>query len=290
MSTRRGAWIYPRNVKRGKPLDMAMTRRYFSLQPINVVESKIRRMINDAMDHRKFGVRPYHRVTSQHPTINEELLPKLSCGAVTMKPDVKEFSENGARFDGDEEVTPLDAVVFATGYDVKFPFISDDMLRVGKNCKVFLYKNMFPPQLKHPSLAVIGLVQPSGSLFPVFEMQSRWFAALISGKCALPDSETMLSEVKKAEDFRARNYVQSQRHSIESNWLQYMDDIADKIGVKPNFARMLVEDPKLFRVCFLGPCLPYQYRLVGPHKWDDARETIMNYKSRLYGCYKGQRK
>lgn len=130
--------------------------------------------------------------------------------------------------------------------------------------------------------AVIGLIQPQGALFPVFELQSRWFVALMTGKCHLPSNETMLTNVKKTEGFRARNYVQSPRHSVECPWLDYMDEVAGFFGAKPNMAALFLKDPKLFSACFFGPCLPYQYRLTGPHKWDGARDAIMNYKQRMY--------
>ncbi|KAF8790871.1 Dimethylaniline monooxygenase like protein [Argiope bruennichi] len=143
-------------------------------------------------------------------------------------------------------------------------------------------KNMFPPQLKNHSLAVIGLIQPNGSLFPVAELQSRCFAALMTGKCHLPSTEKMLECVRATEGFRARNYVQSSRHSVEAPYIAYMDDLAGIFGVKPSLAGLLLKDPKLFKACFFGPCLPYQYRLNGPHKWDGARDAILNYKERMY--------
>lgn len=34
-------------------------------------------------------------------------------------------------------------------------------------------------------------------------------------------------------------------------------------------------DPKLAFKCFFGPCLPAQYRLVGPGSWQGARDVIM---------------
>ncbi|XP_055930613.1 flavin-containing monooxygenase 5-like [Argiope bruennichi] len=282
LSTRRGAWIYPRLFEKGKPMDVSLTRRSNMVLPASYFAKKVEKTLNKKMDHKRFGIKPYHPVTSQHPTINDEIQYKLLTGAVTAKKDVKEFFQNGVLFDGEEETTDIDAVVFATGFCIKFPFLTDDILRVGKNNKVLLYKNMFPPQLKNHSLAVIGLIQPNGSLFPVAELQSRCFAALMTGKCHLPSTEKMLECVRATEGFRARNYVQSSRHSVEAPYIAYMDDLAGIFGVKPSLAGLLLKDPKLFKACFFGPCLPYQYRLNGPHKWDGARDAILNYKERMY--------
>ncbi|GFU71416.1 dimethylaniline monooxygenase [Trichonephila clavipes] len=62
---------------------------------------------------------------------------------------------------------------------------------------------MFPPQLKYHTLAFITLIQPTGSVFPVAELQSRYFVALMLNKCHLPSTEKMLAYVrKKTEGFR----------------------------------------------------------------------------------------
>ncbi|GFT00509.1 dimethylaniline monooxygenase [Trichonephila clavipes] len=92
----------------------------------------------------------------------------------------------------------------------------------------------------------------------------------------------MLAYVRKTEGFRARNYVQSARHSLlRCHRMQYLDDLAGEFGVKPNMAALLVKDPKLlWAQGFHGPFLPHQFRLNGSHKWNGAREAILNYKNR----------
>ncbi|GIY63238.1 flavin-containing monooxygenase 5 [Caerostris extrusa] len=153
LSSRRGVWIYPRLFDKSKPMDVSLHRRYnVTVLPSSYMEKKLEKSLNKKMDHKKFGIKPYHPVTSQTPTVSDEIQYKLLTGAVTAKKDVKEFSQNGVLFDGEEEITPIDVVIFATGFYIKFPFLTDDILRVGKNNKVLLYKNMFPPQLKHHTL------------------------------------------------------------------------------------------------------------------------------------------
>lgn len=70
--------------------------------------------------------------------------------------------------------------MFATGYKFSFPFLASDVIPVSQN-KASLYKNVFPPELDHPTLAVIGLVQPLGSTLPISEMQARWAVRVFKG-------------------------------------------------------------------------------------------------------------
>lgn len=59
------------------------------------------------------------------------------------------------------------------------------------------------------------------------------------------------------------------------NFISYMDEIAQCIGAKPNIPLLFIKDPRLAWEVFFGPCSPYQYRLMGPGKWDGARNAIL---------------
>jgi dimethylaniline monooxygenase (N-oxide forming) len=59
-----------------------------------------------------------------------------------------------------------------------------------------------------------------------------------------------------------------------------MDDIATEIGVKPKLKEMFIDDPMLAFRCLFGPCVPTQYRLQGPGKWEGAKAAITGTMSR----------
>jgi hypothetical protein len=48
--------------------------------------------------------------------------------------------------------------------------------------QVALYKYVFPPNNKHATLCTIGLIQPTGGIMPLSELQARWAARVFSGK------------------------------------------------------------------------------------------------------------
>lgn len=139
-------------------------------------------LLNFYLDHEKYGIKPKHRYTNQHPSICDELAHWVISGRVLIRSNVKEFTGNGVTFEGSDEAIECDSVVLGTGYDLGFPFLDESIIDVVDN-RVELYKNVFNPRLDHPdSLAFIGLVQPLGAVFPVSELQSRWFAALMKGE------------------------------------------------------------------------------------------------------------
>ena len=58
--------------------------------------------------------------------------------------------------------------------------------------------------------------------------------------------------------------------------------LAARIGAKPKFWSLFASDPALAVRAYLGPALPYTYRLVGPHSWDGARDAVMSVWDRTY--------
>lgn len=45
--------------------------------------------------------------------------------------------------------------------------------------------------------------------------------------------------------------------------------------------KLLLKDPKLAASVFFGPVTPYQYRVMGPGKWQGAREAIFTQMERV---------
>jgi dimethylaniline monooxygenase (N-oxide forming) len=150
----------------------------------------------------------------------------------------------------------------ATGYKISFPFVSQSLIPTDKN-EVDLYKYVFSPKLKHPkTLAIISLIQPLGAILPVGELQSRWFALLMANKLKLPTVEKMNENIALKKKF-AKRYYESERHTIQVDWIPFMDELATIVGVKPNLWKYFFTDHELWRALVFGPCVPYQYRLEG---------------------------
>lgn len=79
----------------------------------------------------------------------------------------------------------------------------------------------------------------------------------------------------------ARRYVASRRHTIQVDYIPYMDELACQLGVKPNLPLLFLTDPPLALEVLLGPCTPYQYRLRGPGAWQGARAAILTQWQRV---------
>ncbi|XP_054458149.1 flavin-containing monooxygenase 5-like [Anoplopoma fimbria] len=283
LSTRRGAWILNRVGDDGLPRDMLNTRLTLFVRqifPFGLKCSVAERKLNKRFDHSLYNLKPKHRLFSQHPTANDELPNRILSGTVQVKPNIRRFQGSSVEFDDGSVVEDVDLVVFATGYRFSFPFLASHVVSVTEN-KASLYKFVFPPELERPTLAIIGLVQPLGAIMPISEMQARWATRVFKGSIKLPSVASMLKDVQCKQETMAKRYVSSQRHTIQVDYVAYMDEIAELVGVRPSLLRLLLTDPRLGLNLMFGPGTPYQYRLRGPGKWAGARQAIFTQWERV---------
>lgn len=91
----------------------------------------------------------------------------------------------------------------------------------------------------------------------------------------------MIKDIELKRNLMKQRFSQSERHTLQVDWVAFMEEIADIINVKPNLFKYLFTDPKLCFALTFGPSLSYQYRLEGPHPWPKAREAILTVFDRI---------
>lgn len=237
--------------------------------------------LNFRFDHEMYGLKPAHRFFSAHPTVNDDLPNRIACAGVVIKPNVKHFTPTGVVFEDGSEVE-IDTAIICTGYSFGFPYLEEGGLIPVKDNECSLYKWMFPTNLPHHTLAVIGLIQPLGAIMPISEMQCRVFCETLVCASTLPGKSAMEEDVRLKKRDMSERYVSSRRHTIQVDYGEYMDELAELIGARPQvLSTLFAGDPALARALFLGPLAPYQYRLTGPHTWPEARKNIMTMWDRV---------
>lgn len=286
LSTRCGAFVFNRVGRNGYPLDYLLLRRYLTWTldylPTNLLSWYLETFyIDNIFDHRLYFIEPKHHVLSKDPILNDHIASKLLSGSVIQKGNIDHFTENGVCFDGEETFTKVDSVVMATGYTWGFPVLEEGVLEKEADGRINLYKCMYPAQLPHPTLAIIGFINPFGPGFPLAELQMRWASYLLAYNGKLPSKEFMMKDVIKRHQANLKRYCPGERMTVRVDFVQYMDEIAEQLGVKPNLLKYMFTDFPLFLRLLFGPCLSYQYRLEGHGKWDGAREAIMTCDERL---------
>ncbi|XP_075843577.1 dimethylaniline monooxygenase [N-oxide-forming] 4 [Microtus pennsylvanicus] len=271
LSTRSGAWVLSRSSGGGYPFNMMLTRRCNNFIARVLPSCFINWRKQKRLNHENYGLSVTKGKESKF-IVNDELPSCILCGKVTMKTGIKDFTESSVIFeDGTTEVN-IDAVIFSTGYEFSFPFFEEPLKSFCT--KINLYKRVFPPNLERTTLAIIGLISLTGSILAGTELQARWATRVFKGLCSIPPSQKLMAEATKKEQLIKRGVIKDTSED-KINFISYLDEIAQCIGAKPNIPLLFLTDPRLAWEVYFGPCSPYQYRLMGPGKWDGARNAIM---------------
>ncbi|XP_062049756.1 putative dimethylaniline monooxygenase [N-oxide-forming] 6 [Lepus europaeus] len=281
ISTRSGSWVMSRVWDEGYPWDMVYVTRFASflrsVLPSFISDWLYTKKMNTWFKHENYGLMPLNGTLRKEPVFNDELPARILCGTVSIKPNVKEFTETSAVFEDGTVFEAIDSVIFATGYEYAYPFLDDSIIK-SRNNEVTLFKGIFPPLIEKPTLAVIGLVQSLGAAIPTADLQARWAAKVFANSCTLPTANEMMADIEEKMGKKLKWFGQS--NTLQTDYITYMDELGSFIGAKPNIPWLFLTDPQLALEVFFGPCSPYQFRLMGPGKWDGARNAILTQWSR----------
>jgi Flavin-binding monooxygenase-like len=163
---------------------------------------------------------PNHRFLEAHPTVSSELLLRLGSGDAVAKPNVAELLGDRVRFE-DGSVEEIDAIVYATGYKITFPFFDPGLLSAPEN-RLPLYKRIFVPGID--DLALVGFAQAIPTLFPFVELQSKLVARYVGGDYALPSVEEMERTIDE-DVARHGQWADRPRHTMQIDWYLYEHEI-----------------------------------------------------------------
>lgn len=236
ISVRRGYHFLPKFMH-GKPIDILglnLQRLRFPLWLRRLISAALVRMVLGPPQ--RFGLpRPDHKLFETHPIINSQLFYQLGHGRIRAKPDAAQFDGEEVVFvDGSRE--QVDLVIFATGYDVRFPFIDESLMNWRDG---FPDLHLFAFHPERDDLFVIGMIQPNGGLWPLAELQATLAAAFVDAD---------LHGARAAEEFRQQkrakraqldggiHFQSTPRHRIEVDYFTFRNELRNLLAQFPPLA------------------------------------------------------
>jgi cation diffusion facilitator CzcD-associated flavoprotein CzcO len=220
ISTRSGAWVMPKYLL-GQPLGkLVKTSPYLPLRVQRWLARPLPYLASGRMED--FGLpRPNHKFLEAHPTVSSELLLRLGSGDAVAKPNVTELQGDRVGFE-DGTTEQIDAIVYATGYKITFPFFDPDFISAPEN-RFPLYKRIFKPGID--DLAFVGFAQTVPTLFPFVELQSKLVARYLNGDYALPSLGEMEEAIRRDYERHSGSVIDRPRHTMQIDWYVYEHDI-----------------------------------------------------------------
>jgi PPOX class probable F420-dependent enzyme len=167
---------------------------------------------------------PEHPLFEVHwPTIvSPAMEAALADRAFGCRPRVVELDGETVRF-ADGSIEPADVVLFATGYQIGFPFLPDELGRADR-WEFPLYRRIVSPHA--PGLAFIGVVEAGPGMFEIVERQSQWLGELIAGRLSLPAPPVMSKAIDRGERRSQRQFAATGKHTILCNRHAYLRVLA----------------------------------------------------------------
>lgn len=226
VSTRRGVWIFPKYYQ-GQPLDKNpapawMPKGLRQWLGARMVKKLVGRMSDYGLPEPEIG--PFE----SHGTVSGEFLVRAGSGDITMKPGIERLDGDGVVFsDGSRE--QIDVIVWATGYDISFPFFDEPSFKADSdNRPPPLYKRIMKPGV--PDLFYMGLAQPLPTLVNFAEQQSKLVGAYLAGQYLPPDPAEMERVIQADEDYYTGHYYAARRHTIQLDFDHYVRALKKELG------------------------------------------------------------
>jgi cation diffusion facilitator CzcD-associated flavoprotein CzcO len=224
VAARRGVWVLPKYMD-GRVADKAVMPPWMPRKlGLALARKKIKASVGRMED---YGLpKPDHEPLEAHPSVSGEFLTRAGCGDVKFKPNIAELMGRKVRFE-DGSVEDVDAIVYATGYNISFPFFVDPDLSPDAENRFPLYKRMMKPGV--PNLFFMGLAQPLPTLVNFAEQQAKLAGAYLVGRYRPPAPEEMARVIREDEALHLGPYYKAARHTIQVDFAIYVRDLLKEI-------------------------------------------------------------
>lgn len=170
-------------------------------------------------DMTKLGFKPLD--TRAHVTSNGTIVTDIAYSRIEVKQGIEKIDGKTIHFvDGTAE--EFDVLIAATGYLIDLPFISRDIVPLEDN-RLDLFKRMTRPEW--PGLYLMGFFNLDSALNMVYEYQARWVRDIELGEAKLPTAAEMEADIRRKNEWVAKYYKDSPRHTIEEEHVPYIQEL-----------------------------------------------------------------
>ncbi|MDD3763132.1 MAG: NAD(P)-binding domain-containing protein [Nevskiales bacterium] len=231
ISVRRGYHFIPKHIfgvpadefgEKGPQMPMWLERPLFT--------ALLKMVVGDVT---RWGLpKPDHRLFESHPLLNTQLLHYLQHGDIGARGDVE-------RYDGDEVVfrdgtrERIDLVLYATGYDMKIPYVPDDYFDWAGG-RPQMYLTAF--NRRHRNLFGLGYLEINSSAYTLFDRISHMVAQYLEDQQQAPqraaafdalirdDRPVLSGPLKMVDSDRHKGYLDA------ATYKRYIETLRKRMG------------------------------------------------------------
>lgn len=280
-----GEWFVPKVVNRWPPfpsstrkvVDHHSSRLRLLLSPTHRYSPFISQYLEHTFGFNGHGQEawrteaPYNRSFFNK---SAEVLSLVKSGDVTPKRDI-DHCEGEHIFFTDGASVKAGIIITCSGYRAVFPFFEGTVAPSADPRE--WYKYIFYND--DPSLAFVGFVRPIfGSIPGLAELQSRYVAKVFAGKRALSPMEERTRIIRKDAAFWNHHfrYTSLRLKGLVDHFL-YGDQLAELIGCRPKFWKLLLASPRKWWKAITAPWNGCQFWLNDESQHERIFQTFARY-------------
>jgi dimethylaniline monooxygenase (N-oxide forming) len=234
LSMRRGYWVVPRFFGKGRTADYNIQHPskpvslFKHLWPAALSARQRRKDIIETLGRPEdFGLPPPEKeLDFSRAATSQELYNRIGSGDIAIKPDIARLEGRNVRFT-DGTTAQVDAIIYATGYEVVFPFFEKGFMPEAESDLIF-WKRIVDP--RYDNLFFVGIVQPQCAVIPVAEQQGKFVSSLISGRYRLPDKEAIARDCARIPRPARPAEVVTGPYTMQVKCSDYVREITSEIA------------------------------------------------------------
>ena len=209
-SARHGHWVVPKYML-GKPTSELSRLPHWIPWWVGAAMTRLMVALTVGAPQNYGLQKPDHMPLQAHPTLSSDFLHRVGSGDIVPRPGIERFNGDTVRFtDGHED--PVDIVIWATGYEVSFPFFDPGFISAPGN-DLPRWEHLMLPE--YDNLFFLGLFQPLGAIMPFAEKQAKIVGDHLLGRIHFPDADTMRREMDKERQAMVKRYGRGARHTMQ---------------------------------------------------------------------------
>ena len=276
IACRRQRYVVPK-ISGGVPIDSRFSRYGAAAGETLPADELARRLkawiLRNGVDPARHGApAPADDPREAGVALSQYFLGLLAEGRIAVRPWTQRIDGERIEF-ADGTAQAFDAIVWGTGFELRIPFLSDEIRQLldmdGQH--IDLADFTFHPELE--GLAFLGMIPQTGPYFPVLELQARWLAYAWGG-ARTPSRGHMAEALAEYRAARSGPLIQPM-HAMAMRFARLAGVDAD-----PSDWRGLA------RALLFGPLTAASFRLAGPDALPDAAEIIAR-EGRVHGTADG---
>jgi dimethylaniline monooxygenase (N-oxide forming) len=147
--------------------------------------------------------------------------------------EIREYTPSGVVL-ANGAMRNVDVVVLATGWDLDYGFLENDVLpRIGlESDGIYLYRQIVHPEV--PGLAFVGYASTVSSIL-TYGLQARWLGELIKGTYRLPSPREMLRTIEELKAWKRERmpFSRARAARLQVQMQHYHDELLEDFGADP---------------------------------------------------------